>query len=328
MNTENKKNNRIARLTQIQYHLHRNRKGLTTRELAALCGTAVRTIQRDLLFLQTDLQVPIISKGSDRYSILKDYILLPVAYNLYETLILFLSARLMVRQTDQDNPHTRTALYKLLSVLPAPLAAQLKESIEAISRKPANPDETDVFEKVTIAWSTRKRLRIKYNSYHSGQTREWLVNPYFVDMTGVGFSIYLIGHAESSERVGINTFKLNRITEIEILDEDFEYPLDLKMDKLLASAWGIIFGEETSVKLRFSPSVTRRVKESLWHPSLTLEDLPDGGCIANLRVASTLEMTPWIRGWGPDVEVLEPLELRDQMREWSKQLAEMYGVEK
>ncbi len=50
---------RYVRLTQIQYHLHKSRSGLTTRELADLCGATVRTVQRDLLVLQSDLHVPL-----------------------------------------------------------------------------------------------------------------------------------------------------------------------------------------------------------------------------------------------------------------------------
>jgi len=86
----------------------------------------------------------------------------------------------------------------------------------------------------------------------------------------------------------------------------------------------VIWGEETEVKLKFSPKVARRVKESVWHPSQGIEDLPDGGCLLTVRVGSTLEMTPWIRGWGPQVEVLAPQGLRDEFREFANQLYEMY----
>jgi predicted DNA-binding transcriptional regulator YafY len=168
-------------------------------------------------------------------------------------------------------------------------------------------------------------LRILYQSLHSQQPKEWYVNPYFVEMTGVGYSIYLIGYAENGERMGIYTFKLNRIQEVEVLNEDFEIPHELKMDELLSSAWGVIWGEEVQVKLKFSSSVVRRVKETFWHPSQQIEDLPDGDCILQMNVSSTLEMTPWIRGWGPDVEVLEPKELREQFKGWAERLREMYN---
>ena len=37
------------------------------------------------------------------------------------------------------------------------------------------------------------------------------------------------------------------------------------------------------------------------------------------------EMLPWIRGWGADVEVLDPADLRDEMMGESKRLASIYG---
>jgi proteasome accessory factor B len=70
--------------------------------------------------------------------------------------------------------------------------------------------------------------------------------------------------------------------------------------------------------------VTHRVKESIWHPSQVIDDLPGGGCILSMKVGSTLEITPWIRGWGPDVEVLEPDELREQFHTWANQMQAMY----
>ncbi len=140
----------------------------------------------------------------------------------------------------------------------------------------------------------------------------------------MGYSTYVIGHAEHGDKEGITTFKLDRIKEAELLNEGFEIPQGLSLEKLLGSSWGVMWGEETEVKLKFSPQVTRRVKESVWHPSQIIEDLPDGGCVLTVHVGSVLEMTPWIRGWGPDVEVLAPKSLRKEFQGWSKRLYDMY----
>nr|BEL01493.1 WYL domain-containing protein [Dehalococcoides mccartyi] len=298
--------------------------GLTSKELAQFCDTTVRTIQRDLLILQSDLHIPIINKGHDRYGILKDYILPPVSYSLYETLILFLSARLMIRQTEDNNPHIKSALTKLTAVMPKSLALYLRKSIFNLGHKLADSDGIDIFEKVTIAWVTRKRIKIVYQSINRDRDKEWVVNPYFIEMTGVGYSIYLIGYGDSADRKGLTTFKLNRIKEVTILDEDFEIPDDFNIEKLFASSWGIIWGEEIQIRLKFLPNVTRRVKESIWHYSQQISDLPNGGCILIMKVGSIMEITPWIRGWGADVEVLEPQELREQFKSCAKKLNEMY----
>jgi predicted DNA-binding transcriptional regulator YafY len=70
------------------------------------------------------------------------------------------------------------------------------------------------------------------------------------------------------------------------------------------------------------------VKESVWHPSQVITDLPGGGCVMTLQVGSPLEVTPWIRSWGPDVEVLEPDSLRNEFKAWAHQLDVIYKVKK
>lgn len=314
---------RAVRLAKLQHLLYKNPGGLTSRELAGLCGVCIRTIQRDLLDLQTGLDVPLTQDGY-RYGVLGDYILPPVFLSLYEAMAVFLASRLALRQTDENNPHMQQALIKVSSVLPSPVAERLKSGIEAIAGKKANPEFLNIFESVARAWITQRQMRIHYLSLGSEQVKEWLLEPYFVEMTGVGYSIYVVGHAVREGKEGIITFKLDRIESAEVLESGFEVPADINIEEKLSSSWGIIWGEDTEIKLRFSPQVTRRVKECTWHPSQVIADLPDGGCTMTLKVGSLLEITPWIRSWGPDVEVLEPEELRERFCEWAEQLHAMY----
>lgn len=317
---------RSTRLTQIQYFLHKNPRGLTTRELAHLSGVCIRTIQRDLSTLESALNVPLTQKG-DRFGLLAGYILPPVSFSLYEAMALFLASRLVSRQTDENNPHIIAAVTKISSVLPPPLRQRLKDSIECIARKPSNDGYISIFEKVAIGWSTQRSLKIGYRSLQSAETKDWLLEPYFVEMTGTGYSTYVIGHARREGKEGIITFKIERIETAELLEDVFEIPEGMNLEKLLGSAWGVMWGEETRVKLKFSPGVARRVKETNWHPTQEVEDLPDGSCILTMRVGSTLEMTPWIRGWGADVEVVEPKDLREQFRSWVEQPREIYRAD-
>ncbi|MGD9101522.1 MAG: CRISPR-associated helicase Cas3', partial [Anaerolineae bacterium] len=93
--------------------------------------------------------------------------------------------------------------------------------------------------------------------------------------------------------------------------------------------WSIISGDKLiPVKLRFSAQVTLRVKETRWHPSQDFLDDPDDpeGCIWTAQIADLTDFRPWVRGWGADVEVLEPKPLRWAMRAESRRLARMYGV--
>ncbi len=224
-----------------------------------------------MLSLQNDLGVPLTQNG-DRYGIVDTYVLPPVFFTLCEVMALALAARLVYRQTDESNPHVESALLKLANMLPLNLGEHLKLSAAALRRKPFDPEYIRVFEQVAIAWCTRRQLKIQYQALQREDIREWLLAPYFVDMTSTGFSTYVIGQASSRGGSGIVTFKLNRIKEAEILETTYIIPEGMNLDRMLESSWGIMRGEEVEVKLRFSPEVTRRVKESVWHPSQKIDD--------------------------------------------------------
>jgi predicted DNA-binding transcriptional regulator YafY len=316
---------RTVRLARIPHYLQTHPKGLTTKELAELCGVCCRTIQRDLNALQTDLRLPIAEKDH-RYVLLGDYILPPVSFSLYESVALFLASRLALRQADESNPHLQIALAKMAKVLPYPLDERVQLSAALIGSKKGNPKLVDIYEKIAFAWMAQRRVLIDYRSLQSIESHTWELEPYFMEMTGVGYSSYVIGHAIRAGKEGIYTFKLERIKKARLTVENFEIPANVDIEKLLSTSWGVIWGDDIEVILKFTANVTRRVKESIWHPSQVIADLPNGGCRLKLKIGSLLEITPWIRSWGPDVEVLEPEELRKEFSKYARRLAQIYGV--
>jgi predicted DNA-binding transcriptional regulator YafY len=106
--------------------------------------------------------------------------------------------------------------------------------------------------------------------------------------------------------------------------------LELDLVRLLGAAWGIWYSdaEPVDVELRFSTQVAHRVRETVWHTSQELTDMPDGKLVWRARIAEPREMFPWIRGWGADVEVLSPAELRQRIAEEARAMAELYAEQK
>ncbi len=313
-----KKAERLSKLTHL---LYRHPRGMTVREMAEVCGVAARTIQRDLWSLQR-MQVPLWEDGG-RYGVLDGYALPPLHLSLNEAASLYLAARLLARYSDQPNPFVISALSKLACVLPEAIARHVQCSVDALGYRQPDPRQNDVFEKVTLAWATGRKVRIWHQAGHSDHVHDYLVCPYFIEPSSEGYATYLIGHASFFDAV--HTFKMERILRAELTDETFEPPPDFDGPRLLASAWSVMFGPDpVEVRLRFSPRVTRRVKESVWHPTQRLEDCDDGGCILSVRVAMPLEMKPFIRGWGPDCQVLAPEGLREEIASETRQAAQSY----
>jgi predicted DNA-binding transcriptional regulator YafY len=316
-----------ARLQKIVHLLYRNPLGLSTEELARHCRVTARTVQRDL----NDLEAAGIPVWGDeetgRHGITKGYYLPPIHFNLEEASALYLAARLLARYSDEHNPLIVHALAKLAGAMPEAIAAHIHHTIRSLAYRPENRTFARVLEIIALGWATGRKVRIWHQAADSENVHEYLFSPYFLEPSSVGYATYAIGY--STWFNDVHTFKLERIREAQLTRETFEIPEDFNGTELLQNAWGVMYGllgEETEVVLRFSPAVTRRVKESVWHPSQKLEECSDGGCILTVQVAHPLEMKPWIRGWGPDCEVLSPPDLRAEVAEEMRQAAEVYAA--
>jgi CRISPR-associated endonuclease/helicase Cas3 len=79
------------------------------------------------------------------------------------------------------------------------------------------------------------------------------------------------------------------------------------------------------VVLKFHPRVARRVKETRWHRNEVVIEEPNGYLIWEAKVAEPQEMLPWIRGWGADVEVIAPVNLRETLMGEARAMAIVYG---
>ncbi len=111
----------------------------------------------------------------------------------------------------------------------------------------------------------------------------------------------------------MRTFKVERLRSALILPGRYEIPADFDPAVRLRNAWGIWYtdNEPVEVVLRFHPNVARRVQETQWQRGQQVEVQPDGWLLWRALIAEPQEMLPWIRGWGADVEVVGPEEMRD-----------------
>jgi proteasome accessory factor B len=313
---------RSVRLIRLKEMFQGRKAGWTTEELARATGVSQRSIQRDLQVLQFEEGL-LLDEHSGRYALAHQEKLPALELTLQEARAMLIATRLFMRYSDEQEPNATNALRKLARIMPEAARAQVQAAAETLSNKPFDPDFTRNIATVTDAWARGRSLRMTYKSAGKARAKEIVVDPYFLEPSAAGFSTYLIAYSRTHEQ--IRTFKVERIVSAEMLPQHFDVPDGLEVDRLLSSAWGIIWGEGLTVRLRFAKHVTWRVKESRWHPSQSLEDLPDGSCILTISVASMMELGRWVRGWGDTVEVLEPQSLRDELRIEAEHIAQQYG---
>ncbi len=308
----------------------KRRDGWTTRDLAEHFAESQRNIQRDLEALQAAPHYFPLVKDGWRWRLMDGhaYQLPPLTLTLHQAVALYLAARLLARYSDEHNPHVVSALKLLSDILPEEAGRRIRQVAERLTYRRDRPQLTHTLEAISEGWLLHRQVRIQYYGADNGEPepRETILHPYLLEPSSWGLATYVI--AFSTHHKELRTFKIERILKAELLPQHFEPPLDLDVATLLESGWNVMYGKEREeVILRFSPGVTWRVRESVWHPSQKLEELEDGGCRVRFFIAHPREMRPWIRQWGQDVYVEEPLWLRREIAADLRAAAAQYEEE-
>ena len=295
-------------------------------ELAARLGVSRQTVFRDRQELTTRVFLVEVEPGSykiDRVSYLSN-----IRVDLNEALALYLAARRTSQQTRLAYSKTASALEKLALALKQPMTEKLVKAAEVILSQQSQPEREAILNLVAHAWVDGRKIRFTYQGLQARRSREFVVSPYLIEPSPWSDGVYLIGYSNVHKAVA--TFKVERIERASLTTEPCTLPPDFDEGELLKHAWGIWGGEGEPelVRLRFAPGrATRRLKESIWHPLEKVADTEDGGCTWEAPIAEWREMLPWIRGWGADVEVLEPEGLRKALERETRRLAEVYGIQ-
>lgn len=323
-----RKRDRLARLlsvASILYSRGSGENGVAVAEIAELTGMTTRTIYRDIRALEEELGVPVFQAGRGRYGIEKKYFLPPLRLSLPEAVVLFLSSRLIARWSDEYDQAVISAFTKLADLLPQPIARHVAAAMLSVGRADPNEPFTRNFAQVAQAWADGRLIEFDYEPA-GAEPRRARVRPYFLEPDAAGRSVYLIGHDETVD--AMRTYKVERIRSATLTADPYEIPDDFDPDRWLAHSWGIWSSDGTQVvevRLVFDASVAHRVRESIWHRSQQLRELPDGRLELTVKVAGIVEIRPWIMSWGDAVEVVDPPELREVVATAVGRLAERYG---
>jgi len=300
-------------------------EGLRPAQIASQLGVNRSTISR-----YARLPACIYQDEQGRWRVDRALLPIEIEFSLDEALAVHLATRMLATRTDRQNPHAASAIHKLSKATArmAPLISRsLRLSADWIEEATLRDDlYRQALETLARAWAESRKVRILHRSMRTNELAEFILKPYFIEPNAIGQSTYVIGPREPDD--ALRTLKIERIENVELLDEHYDIPEEFDATSLLASAWGIWLSDHdpVEIQLRFSPKVARRVSETRWHTSERIEELEDGGLLWTATVAEPREMLPWIRGWGAEVEVLSPLELRDMLLDELRRLNQLYSL--
>lgn len=179
---------------------------------------------------------------------------------------------------------------------------------------------TNQIDRLTNAAMNNHRIRMRYRTLHSGKTKERLFDPYTVYFDPDGATLKVIGF--DHERQAIIPFSVDHIEWLQETGETFVRPADFTLQEFLTKyCFNGIHGEPLTVRLRARRTTARVFAERQFHPSQQeiARTTDQQGNVETITMEMTVArgrgLERFILSWLPDVEVLEPVELRQRLRD-------------
>jgi len=328
---------RIHRLLRLIGYLQ-NYPGRTAAEISCALGTSRRTVFRDLKALIA-AGVPVDRRSGFGYRLGSASPVPTLSLTPDETQALSLLPRSLMDLSDQ--PPVRLAMRALEKVLTQLPENEDDTDPEAYKLQDYNqPDihedsitfrlrDTGIVNRDAEAFTAldraiRKHCVCSITYQPAGIEPETILifEPYHLYFWTRSW--YVIGRCQNAKAQRM--LKLTRIQEISLSSDTFIRPSGFSPREYLGNAWGLIpSGPDIRVAVRFSPRVARNVREVQWHPTQKCVDLPDGSLYYEVVVSGIDEIAWWIAGYGDQVIVLEPRELRERFQTLGKQITHLYA---
>ena len=190
------------------------------------------------------------------------------------------------------------------------------------------PLGTTFLNPIIEAMQKNVELQIDYQRYESEQEgenlQEFHVQPYALKVFNRRW--YLLGYIK--EKRDLRTIALDRILDLKILSTSFELPEDFDAQKYFSNVVGIFVNKDlpiTKVKIRAYGIQADYLRSTPLHKSQS-EGKSKHREFAEFtyRLCVTPELVSQLLAMGDKVEVLEPQELRDEMKKRISNMSNFY----
>ena len=181
------------------------------------------------------------------------------------------------------------------------------------------PLGTSFLDDIIEAMHKNVELQVDYQRYENEQEeynlQEFHIQPYALKVFNRRW--YLLGYIK--EKRALRTIALDRILDLKILSTSFEVPEDFDARKYFANVVGIFVNNDlpvTKVKIRTYGIQADYLRSTPLHKSQS-EGKSKHGEFAEFtyRLCVTPELVSQLLAMGDKVEVLEPEELKEEMKE-------------
>ncbi|WP_371748150.1 helix-turn-helix transcriptional regulator [Cupriavidus sp. AcVe19-6a] len=278
------------------------------------------SIKRDFTFLKDRFGCPLeYDRGVKGYVINDDLLeggrfeLPGVWFNASEILALLSMLRLLEGiqpgLLDEDVAPLKNRLRAMLAQ-GTPSVRALEKKVKLIHFAPRKV-ESGHFKLIAGALLEGNRLKLTYWNRDKRERTEREISPQQL----VHYRENWLLDAWCHHRNAIRTFALEAIEKVHVLPETAA--MEVERDVLRAhfeAGYGIFAGPaKHRARIKFSPARAQWVATETWHPAQTSNYMADGSYVLEVPYSDDQELVMDLLRHSPEVEVLQPLELRQKL---------------
>lgn len=296
---------------------------LRAEDLAFKFETSIRTIYRDIQAL-SEAGVPVIGAPGLGYSLMDGYFLPPISFTVEEAVTLLIGTDFIEQRFDRDyGMGAKTSRRKIEAILPENVQSETSRVRKTIRLLSADEHVTWGKEREYIVMVRGAILGERKVSFYytknipeaDGNRHSFrVVAPYGLVL--VHGSWVLIAYCDLRQE--IRHFRLSRMTELTILEDQFRMPSHFNLNDYKPPD-----DRNLRVVIQIDPSIVDKVKESNNFYMEAIEE-NENGIYAIFRVRQPEEILHWVLSWGADVVVLEPESFRHQIHKEIKKMLKHY----
>ncbi len=178
-----------------------------------------------------------------------------------------------------------------------------------------------VFVKILKAISNKQIIELGYGRNMHGDIKWREITPISLINTGRTFHLYGVENDDSEE---IKCYLIERIINIRFGDKKSSIKKLPGAFNIYEKSWGTFSGGEAfDVELKFTEKTGKLIKDKIWIENQEITE-KDDAIFMKIKVKLSYEFIAWVMGWGKEVEVIKPKELKKEITQRAKDIISLY----
>jgi predicted DNA-binding transcriptional regulator YafY len=178
-------------------------------------------------------------------------------------------------------------------------------------------DRSTLLDEVIEAVLRHRVVSAKYTRF-SGASEHLRLEP--LSIVVHDHQLYVVARSEDG---GLHPYRFSRFSEVEALEDPFEYPSrsEYHPEQVFRDSFGIFLDKPVEeVEVRLGKQWITYAQSHRWHDSQTVKVGADH-VVVRMRVRVCPELEAWVLGFGEEAEVVRPVGLRGRIARRAGELA-------